>query len=186
MCTSVKLSIVSFYRRIRILIRLAAYPNCYFIIKFPEEKATAVVPQKGCSVKYQLLLDHAVAGKGTAPPRKAMSQTLELTWVSLPGFAGTLQVWSRDGSWNGEIILDYPGGVHNHKGPYGRDTGGVRRQVLRWEQQKGCREDLKMLHTWVWSSSRTWGKGCSWPPALRQSNSPLALPEEPVLPTPWR
>ena len=42
-----------------------------------------------------------------------------------------------------------------------------------------------MLHTWMWSSSSTWGKGCSWPPALKESNSPLALPEEPVLPTPW-
>ena len=39
-------------------------------------------------------------------------------------------------SWNGEIMLDYPGGVHNLKGPYGRDTGGVRWQVPRWEQRK--------------------------------------------------
>lgn len=62
LCTSVKLGIASFHRQILILIRLAAYPNCYFIIKFPEKEAIAVVLQKGRSVKWQLLLDRAVAG----------------------------------------------------------------------------------------------------------------------------
>lgn len=42
-------SIISFYRQILILVRLVAYPNCYFIIKSLEKEVIAVVPQIGCS-----------------------------------------------------------------------------------------------------------------------------------------
>lgn len=62
-----------FYRQTLVLVRLVAYPNCSFILQSPEKEAIQVLPQKGCSVKQQLIPYCAGISSIRAPAKMTVS-----------------------------------------------------------------------------------------------------------------